>query len=69
MPEGPGVWLCAEHDVDALGRSLVAALERQTPSSPAHVVAHHDVARVIPRLEAIYAQAAETGAATRMMGR
>src|SRR5471030_1304803 len=23
VPEGPGVYLCAEHDVDALGRSLV----------------------------------------------
>lgn len=53
-PEGPGICLCAEHDVDALGRALVAALQSRTPSSPAHVTAHHDATRVVARLEDIY---------------
>ncbi len=29
VPEGAGVYLCAEHDVDALGEALVAALMRR----------------------------------------
>lgn len=64
VPEGPGVWLCAERDVEALGRALLAALRQQTPSSPAHVIAHHDISRVAPRLEELYAQVA-AGAARR----
>ena len=60
VPEGPGIWLCAEHDVDALGRALTAALGQRTPSSPAHVRAHHDVASVMPRLEDIYTRVAQS---------
>lgn len=60
VPEGPGIWLCAEHDVDALGRALTAALGQRTPSSPAHVRAHHDVANVMPRLEDIYTRVAQS---------
>jgi colanic acid/amylovoran biosynthesis glycosyltransferase len=56
VPEGPGVWLCDERDVPSLGDALVAALEQRTPSSPSHVVAHHDVTKLAPRLEAIYAR-------------
>ncbi len=56
VPAGPGVWLCDEHDVTALGAALVMALQQRTASSPAHVRAHHDIASVAPRLEAIYAR-------------
>jgi colanic acid/amylovoran biosynthesis glycosyltransferase len=59
VPEGPGVWLCDEHDVRSLGEALTAALRQQTPSSADHVLAHHDAATVTPRLEAIYARLAE----------
>ena len=62
-PEGPGVWLCAEHDVDALARALCAALQQRTPSSAAHVMAHHDIVRASVRLEEIYARASEKTAA------
>jgi glycosyltransferase involved in cell wall biosynthesis len=57
VPAGPGVWLCDEHDVDALGEALCAALRQKTPSSAAHVTAHHDIVRTTPRLEEIYARA------------
>jgi colanic acid/amylovoran biosynthesis glycosyltransferase len=59
VPEGPGVWLCAEHDVDALGAALCAALQQRTASNSAHVMAHHDIVRTIVRLEEIYARAGE----------
>ena len=59
VPEGAGVFLCAERDVDALGDALVSALERREPSSAAHVMAYHDVTRVIDRLEDIYLSASE----------
>jgi len=65
VPEGPGVWLCAERDVEALGRALIAALRQRTPSSSAHVIAHHDISRVAPRLEDLYAQVAAEAAARR----
>jgi colanic acid/amylovoran biosynthesis glycosyltransferase len=65
VPEGPGVWLCDERDVPALGAALVAALQQQRPSDPAHVIAHHDVTRVMPRLEALYARAAKDAAGRR----
>ena len=65
VPGGPGVWLCDEHDVDALGRALVAALQQQTPSSAAHVIAHHDIRAVAPRLEHMYARAGGTRAPRR----
>lgn len=59
VPEGAGVFHCAERDVDALGDALVSALERREPSSAAHVAQHHDVRQAIERLEDIYLQAAE----------
>jgi colanic acid/amylovoran biosynthesis glycosyltransferase len=59
VPAGPGVWLCGERDVPALAQSVVESLQRQTASSPAHVMAHHDIRQAAPRLEAIYAHAAE----------
>jgi colanic acid/amylovoran biosynthesis glycosyltransferase len=59
VPEGAGVFLCAEHDVDALGDALVTALERRERSSSAHVTGHHDVTRAIERLEDIYVTATE----------
>ena len=58
VPQGPGVWLCAEHDVDALADSLIAALQQQTASSAAYVTINHDIRSVAPRLEAIYSRAA-----------
>ena len=58
VPAGPGVWLCEEHDVDALGDALVVALQQQTPSSSAHVRAHHDITAVAPQLEQIYRRVA-----------
>lgn len=54
VPEGPGVFLCDEHDVAALGDALVAAIEARTASSPAYVVAHHEVGLAIDRLERRY---------------
>ena len=59
VPEGEGVCLCAEHDVEALGDALVMALERRERSSSAHVTEHHDVNRAIVRLEDIYMTATE----------
>jgi len=59
VPAGPGVWLCDEHDVEALGRALAAALQQQTRVSEAHVAAHHDISKVAPRLEALYAGLAD----------
>lgn len=59
LPEGAGVCLCGEHDVEALGDGLVSALERRERSSAAHVTQHHDVTRVIERLEDLYAMAIE----------
>ena len=65
VPSGPGVWLCGEHDVPALAQALVAALQQRTPSSGAHVQAHHDIRHTAPRLEAIYERAAERAALRR----
>ncbi|MCU1385978.1 MAG: hypothetical protein JWL71_4675 [Acidobacteria bacterium] len=62
VPPGPGVWLCGEHDVRALGEALATALNQRTPSSAAHVIAHHDITRVTPRLEDIYTHLAESRA-------
>jgi colanic acid/amylovoran biosynthesis glycosyltransferase len=59
VPEGAGVFLCGEHDVDALADALVSALERRERSSATHVTQHHDVARVIQRLEDLYVTAIE----------
>ena len=54
VPEGPGVFLCDERDVAALGDALVAAIEARTPSSRAYVVSHHEVGFAIDRLESRY---------------
>jgi colanic acid/amylovoran biosynthesis glycosyltransferase len=54
VPRGPGVHLCAEHDVDALGDALAEALAARVPSSPRHVAEHHAVDRAIARLESHY---------------
>jgi len=54
VPEGPGVHLCAEHDVEALAEGLVTALSVREASSAAYVTAHHDVGPAIARLEASY---------------
>jgi colanic acid/amylovoran biosynthesis glycosyltransferase len=59
VPAGPGVFRCAERDVEALGDAVVTALERREPSSAAHVRQHHDVTHVIDRLEDIYMAMAE----------
>jgi colanic acid/amylovoran/stewartan biosynthesis glycosyltransferase WcaL/AmsK/CpsK len=53
-PTSMGVFMCEECDVEALGDALVAAIARRKPTSPAHVVAHHDSAIAIARLEEIY---------------
>ena len=53
-PEGPGVRLCDEHDVPALGDALVATLASPLPSSNAYVAAHHSAPRAIAQLEATY---------------
>jgi colanic acid/amylovoran biosynthesis glycosyltransferase len=65
VPEGSGVWLCAEHDVDALAKALCAAMQQRTPSSAAHVMAYHDIVRASVRLEEIYTRAGEKAAARR----
>jgi colanic acid/amylovoran biosynthesis glycosyltransferase len=54
LPEGAGVFLCDEHDVDALARGIAAACIERQPCSAAHVVTQHDVSLAIPRLEALY---------------
>ena len=53
-PEGPGVFLCEERDIDALSTSLVSALRQRVGSSSAYVVAHHDVRQAIRDLETLY---------------
>jgi len=58
VPEGPGVWLCDEHNVDQLAMALVDAFERREPSGDGHVRAHHDVALLIDRLEDRYVRLA-----------
>jgi len=63
VPEGAGVFLAAEHDVDALAEALVGALTRREASSAAHVTQHHDVRQAIERLEDIYIRATERMAA------
>lgn len=54
VPEGPGVWLCAEHDVQGQAAALVEAFVRKQPSSASHVVEHHGIDRLIDRLEDRY---------------
>jgi len=54
VPEGAGVRLCAEHDIEALAAALVAALESRVGSSPEYVTANHGVGLAIERLENLY---------------
>ena len=54
VPEGAGVRLCREHDVEALADALVAACESRVASSPAYVTANHAVGLAIDRLENLY---------------
>jgi colanic acid/amylovoran biosynthesis glycosyltransferase len=54
VPEGAGVILCAERDVDALGQALVTMLQRQERSSPDHVRRHHNIEQAIVQLEDLY---------------
>jgi colanic acid/amylovoran/stewartan biosynthesis glycosyltransferase WcaL/AmsK/CpsK len=58
-PQGPGVRLCDEHDVTALGDALIAALASPLPSSSAHVAAHHSAPRAMAHLEGIYTKLVE----------
>ena len=60
-PEGPGVRLCDEHDIAALGDALIATLASPLPSSSAHVAAHHAAPRAIAQLEAAYTKLMEAG--------
>jgi len=53
-PEGPGVYLCDERDVEALGNALVAAITAREASSSAHLIARHAVALAMARLEGVY---------------
>jgi colanic acid/amylovoran biosynthesis glycosyltransferase len=62
-PAGRGVHLCAEHDVEALGRALVSALQAGERSSAAHVTAHHEAGMAIERLEHLYTSLADRCAA------
>jgi len=64
-PEGPGVRLCAEHDVDALGAAVADAMIWRQPSSDAHVAARHAIGATIVALEASYARLAEAAALAR----
>jgi len=60
-PEGPGVRLCDEHDIAALGDALISTLASPLPSSSAHVAAHHSAPRAIAQLEATYTTLMEAG--------
>jgi len=64
-PESPGVRLCGEHDVDALGAAVAAALIARQPSSASHVAAHHAIANTIVDLEALYTRLREAAALAR----
>jgi colanic acid/amylovoran biosynthesis glycosyltransferase len=55
VPEGPGVFLCAEHDTAALADSLVTALGCRQPSSRTYVTRYHDISRAAGQLEDRYA--------------
>lgn len=54
VPAGPGVHLCEEHDIDCLGRSLVAALADGHAVGAGYVTSHHDARRAVPALERCY---------------
>ena len=69
VPEGPGVRLCAEHDVIALGDALVAVLEARRPSGREHVAAHHGVETAIASLEDRYREVIAAHAPARVGAR
>jgi glycosyltransferase involved in cell wall biosynthesis len=54
VPEGPGVHLCDEHDVEALADAVVAAMTDRRASGDAQVRRVHDIGKAIPALEAAY---------------
>jgi colanic acid/amylovoran biosynthesis glycosyltransferase len=56
-PEGPGVYLSDEHDIDGLARDLVAAVESGKRSIGAHLKSRHDVSSAIASLESHYREA------------
>jgi colanic acid/amylovoran biosynthesis glycosyltransferase len=62
VPAGPGVRLCAEHDVDALGDALADVLTAREASSARHVAAHHAVTHAIAQLESHYRSVVRTPA-------
>jgi len=64
-PEGAGVRLCAEHDVEALGAAVAEAFLSKKPSSAAHVAAHHAIDKTIVNLEALYTRLTEAAALAR----
>ena len=68
VPEGAGVRLCGEHDVDALGDAVVAALESRAASSPAYVTANHAVGTAVDRLENLYVALADRAPTLRAEG-
>jgi colanic acid/amylovoran/stewartan biosynthesis glycosyltransferase WcaL/AmsK/CpsK len=53
-PDGPGVYLSDEHDVDALARHLIAAIESGHGSTATHLKTGHDVSSAIALLESHY---------------
>jgi len=64
-PEGPGVRLCDEHDVEALGAAVADALISRQPSSAARVAACHAIGTTIVSLEASYTRLMEAAALAR----
>ncbi|HJZ77587.1 MAG TPA: glycosyltransferase [Vicinamibacterales bacterium] len=63
-PEGPGVRLCAEHDIAGLSEALAAVLAAPQASSDGCVAAHHAAPSAIARLEARYSGLLETAVAS-----
>jgi len=64
-PEGVGVRLCAEHDIDALGAAAAEAFLSREASRAAHVAAHHSIDRTIVDLEALYTRLTEAASLAR----
>ena len=64
-PEGPGVCLCDEHDVAALGDALIASLASPLASSSAQVAAHHAAPQAMAHLETMYTKLLEAESVAR----